>query len=93
MSSSPPILIREWICPKLFLHGLAQDLSLDGCGRWRAGEEAQIERVAPALESAGELRLGETGTCRIAAAEAALRRSLARLKVAERKRRKPLGPI
>jgi F-type H+-transporting ATPase subunit epsilon len=61
----------------------------DACERV---DEIDIARAEQAKKRAQEtLKLGPL-TADAAAAEAALRRSIARLKVAERKRRKPLGP-
>ena len=61
----------------------------DACERF---EEVDIERAEAAKRRAEET-LKEEGPASIdtAAAEAALRRSLARLKVAERRRRRPKG--
>jgi len=61
----------------------------DACERV---DEIDIARAEEAKKRAQEtLKLGPL-TADAAAAEAALRRSIARLKVAERKRRKPMGP-
>jgi len=61
----------------------------DACERV---DEIDIARAEEAKKRAQEtLKLGPLAAD-AAAAEAALRRSIARLKVAERKRRKPLGP-
>jgi F-type H+-transporting ATPase subunit epsilon len=54
--------------------------------------EIDIARAEEAKKRAQETLRARPLTADAAAAEAALRRSIARLKVAERKRRKPLGP-
>ncbi len=61
----------------------------DACERV---EEIDIARAEEAKKRAQETLKAGPLTADAAAAEAALRRSIARLKVAERKRRKPLGP-
>jgi len=60
----------------------------DACER---ADEIDIARAKEAKKRAQETMKAAPLTADAAAAEAALRRSLARLKVAERKRRKPLG--
>jgi len=61
----------------------------DACER---ADEIDIARAEEAKKRAQETMKEAPLTADAAAAEAALRRSLARLKVAERKRRKPPGP-
>ena len=61
----------------------------DACER---ADEIDITRAEEAKRRAQETMKEVPLTLDAAAAEAALRRSLARLKVAERKRRKPQGP-
>jgi F-type H+-transporting ATPase subunit epsilon len=61
----------------------------DACERV---DEIDITRAEEAKRRAQETMKAAPLTLDAAAAEAALRRSLARLKVAERKRRKPQGP-
>jgi F-type H+-transporting ATPase subunit epsilon len=61
----------------------------DACERV---DEIDIARAEEAKKRAQETLKMAPLTVDAAVAEAALRRSLARLKVAERKRRKPLGP-
>jgi len=62
----------------------------DACERV---DEIDIARAEEAKKRAQEtLKTAAPLTFDTAAAEAALRRSIARLKVAERKRRKPIGP-
>jgi F-type H+-transporting ATPase subunit epsilon len=61
----------------------------DACERV---DEIDIARAEEAKKRAQETLKAGPLTADAAAAEAALRRSIARLKVAERKRRKPLGP-
>ena len=61
----------------------------DACERV---DEIDIARAEEAKKRAQETLKAGPLTVDAAAAEAALRRSIARLKVAERKRRKPLGP-
>jgi len=61
----------------------------DACERV---DEIDIARAEEAKRRAQETMKVAPLTLDAAAAEAALRRSLARLKVAERKRRKPQGP-
>ena len=61
----------------------------DACER---ADEIDITRAEEARKRAQETMKAAPLTLDAAAAEAALRRSLARLKVAERKRRKPQGP-
>ncbi len=61
----------------------------DACERV---DEIDIARAEEAKKRAQETLKAGLLTADAAAAEAALRRSIARLKVAERKRRKPLGP-
>jgi F-type H+-transporting ATPase subunit epsilon len=61
----------------------------DACERV---DEIDIARAEEAKRRAQETMKSAPLTVDAAAAEAALRRSLARLKVAERKRRKPQGP-
>jgi F-type H+-transporting ATPase subunit epsilon len=61
----------------------------DACER---ADEIDIARAEEAKKRAQETLKVAPLTADAAAAEAALRRSIARLKVAERKRRKPLGP-
>jgi F-type H+-transporting ATPase subunit epsilon len=62
----------------------------DACERI---DEIDIARAEEARKRAQETMKAAPLTAEAATAEAALRRSLARLKVAERKRRKPLGPV
>jgi F-type H+-transporting ATPase subunit epsilon len=62
----------------------------DACERV---DEIDIARAEEAKRRAQETMKAAPLSADAAAAEAALRRSLARLKGAERKRRKPLGPI
>jgi len=62
----------------------------DSCERV---DEIDIARAEEAKRRAQETMKAAPLSADAAAAEAALRRSLARLKVAERKRRKPLGPV
>ena len=62
----------------------------DACER---AEEIDLARAEEAKKRAQETMKAAPLTVDAAVAEAALRRSLARLKVAERKRRKPLGPV
>jgi F-type H+-transporting ATPase subunit epsilon len=62
----------------------------DACERV---DEIDIARAEEAKKRAQETMRAAPLSADAAAAEAALRRSLARLKVAERKRRKPLGPV
>jgi F-type H+-transporting ATPase subunit epsilon len=62
----------------------------DACERV---DEIDIARAEEAKKRAQETLKAGPLTADAAAAEAALRRSLARLKVAERKRRKPPGPV
>ncbi|MCJ7746203.1 MAG: F0F1 ATP synthase subunit epsilon [Desulfobacterales bacterium] len=61
----------------------------DACERV---DEIDIARAEEAKKRAQETMKAAPLSADAAAAEAALRRSLARLKVAERKRRKPQGP-
>jgi F-type H+-transporting ATPase subunit epsilon len=61
----------------------------DACERV---DEIDVARAEEAKKRAQETLKAAPLTADAASAEAALRRSLARLKVAERKRRKPLGP-
>jgi F-type H+-transporting ATPase subunit epsilon len=61
----------------------------DACER---ADEVDIARAEEAKKRAQETMKAGPLTADAAAAEAALRRSLARLKAAQRKRRKPLGP-
>ena len=61
----------------------------DACER---ADEIDIARAEEAKKRAQETMKAGPLTADAAAAEAALRRSLARLKAAVRKRRKPLGP-
>jgi F-type H+-transporting ATPase subunit epsilon len=61
----------------------------DACERV---DEIDIARAEQAKKRAQETLKAAPLAADAAAAEAALRRSIARLKVAERKRRKPLGP-
>jgi F-type H+-transporting ATPase subunit epsilon len=61
----------------------------DACER---ADEIDIARAEQAKKRAQETMKAGPLTAEAAAAEAALRRSLARLKVAERKRRRPQGP-
>jgi F-type H+-transporting ATPase subunit epsilon len=62
----------------------------DACERV---DEIDIARAEEAKRRAQETMKAAPLSADAAAAEAALRRSLARLKGAERKRRKPLGPV
>jgi F-type H+-transporting ATPase subunit epsilon len=62
----------------------------DACERV---DEIDIARAEEAKRRAQETMKAAPLTLDAATAEAALRRSLARLKVAERKRRKPPGPV
>ncbi len=62
----------------------------DACERV---DEIDIARAEEAKKRAQETMKAAPLSADAAAAEAALRRSLARLKVAERKRRKPQGPV
>jgi len=62
----------------------------DACERV---DEIDIARAEEAKRRAQETMKVAPFSADAAAAEAALRRSLARLKGAERKRRKPLGPV
>ena len=62
----------------------------DACER---AEEIDIARAEEAKKRAQETMKAAPLTDQAASAEAALRRSLARLKVAEKRRRKPLGPV
>ncbi len=61
----------------------------DACERV---DEIDIARAEEAKKRAQETMKAAPLTDQAASAEAALRRSLARLKVAEKRRRKPLGP-
>jgi F-type H+-transporting ATPase subunit epsilon len=61
----------------------------DACER---ADEIDIARAEEAKKRAQDTMKAGPLTAEVAAAEAALRRSLARLKVAERKRRRPQGP-
>ena len=61
----------------------------DACERI---DEIDIARAEEAKKRAQETMKAAPLTAEAATAEAALRRSFARLKVAERKRRKPPGP-
>ena len=61
----------------------------DACER---ADEIDVARAEEAKKRARETMKAAPLTVDAASAEAALRRSLARLKVAERKRRKPIGP-
>lgn len=61
----------------------------DACERV---DEIDIARAEEAKRRAQETMKAAPLTADAASAEAALRRSIARLKVAERKRRKPIGP-
>ncbi len=61
----------------------------DACER---ADEIDMARAEEAKKRAQETMKAAPLTADAASAEAALRRSLARLKVAERKRRKPIGP-
>ena len=61
----------------------------DACER---ADEIDVARAEEAKKRAQETMKAAPLTVDAASAEAALRRSLARLKVAERKRRKPIGP-
>ncbi len=62
----------------------------DACER---ADEINIARAEEAKRRAQETMKAAPLSVEAAAAEAALRRSLARLKVAEKRRRKPPGPI
>ncbi|MGB9627526.1 MAG: F0F1 ATP synthase subunit epsilon [Thermodesulfobacteriota bacterium] len=62
----------------------------DACER---ADEINIARAEEAKRRAEETMKAAPLSVEAAAAEAALRRSLARLKVAEKRRRKPPGPI
>jgi F-type H+-transporting ATPase subunit epsilon len=62
----------------------------DACER---AEEIDLARAEEAKKRAQETMKAAPLSAEAAASEAALRRSLARLKVAERKRRKPHGPV
>jgi F-type H+-transporting ATPase subunit epsilon len=62
----------------------------DACERL---DEIDIARAEEAKKRAQETMKAAPLTAEAASAEAALRRSFARLKVAERKRRKPPGPV
>ena len=62
----------------------------DACERIN---EIDIARAEEAKKRAQETMKAGPLTAGAATAEAALRRSIARLKVAEKKRRKPLGPV
>ena len=55
-------------------------------------DEIDVARAEEAKKRAQETMKAAPMTVDAASAEAALRRSLARLKVAERRRRKPIGP-
>jgi F-type H+-transporting ATPase subunit epsilon len=61
----------------------------DACER---ADEIDVARAEEARKHAQETMKAAPLTVDAATAEAALRRSLARLKVAERKRRRPVGP-
>jgi F-type H+-transporting ATPase subunit epsilon len=61
----------------------------DACER---ADEIDVARAEEAKKRAQETMKAVPLTVDAASAEAALRRSLARLKVAERRRRKPIGP-
>ena len=61
----------------------------DACER---ADEIDVARAEEAKKRAQETIKAAPLTVDAASAEAALRRSLARLKVAERRRRKPIGP-
>ena len=61
----------------------------DACER---ADEINVTRAEEAKKKAQETMKASPMSAEAASAEAALRRSLARLKVAEKKRRKPLGP-
>ena len=61
----------------------------DACER---ADEIDVARAEEAKKRAQETMKAAPLTIDAASAEAALRRSLARLKVAERRRRKPIGP-
>lgn len=61
----------------------------DACER---ADEIDVARAEEAKKRAQETMKAAPLTVNAASAEAALRRSLARLKVAERRRRKPIGP-
>lgn len=62
----------------------------DACER---ADEIDVTRAEEAKKRAQETMKAAPLTVDAASAEAALRRSLARLKVAERKRRRPTGPV
>jgi F-type H+-transporting ATPase subunit epsilon len=62
----------------------------DACERV---DEIDIARAEEAKKRAQETMKAAPLSAEAATAEAALRRSLARLKVAEKRRRKPLGPV
>jgi len=62
----------------------------DACER---ADEINIARAEEAKRRAQETMKAAPLSVEAAAAEAALRRSLARLKVAEKRRRKPSGPL
>jgi len=62
----------------------------DACERV---DEIDVSRAEEAKKRAQETMKAAPLTAEAATAEAALRRSLARLKVAEKRRRKPLGPV
>jgi F-type H+-transporting ATPase subunit epsilon len=61
----------------------------DACER---ADEIDVARAEEAKKRAQETMKAAPLTVDAASAEAALRRSIARLKVAERRRRKPIGP-
>ena len=61
----------------------------DACER---ADEVDVARAEEAKKRAQETMKAAPLSVDAASAEAALRRSLARLKVAERRRRKPIGP-
>jgi len=62
----------------------------DACERV---DEIDVSRAEEAKKRAQETMKAAPLSAEAATAEAALRRSLARLKVAEKRRRKPLGPV
>jgi F-type H+-transporting ATPase subunit epsilon len=62
----------------------------DACER---ADEIDVARAEEAKKRAQETMKAAPLTVDAASAEAALRRSIARLKVAERRRRKPIGPV
>jgi len=62
----------------------------DACER---ADEIDIARAEEAKKRAQETMKAGPLTADAAAAEAALRRSLARIKAAQRRRRKPQGPM